>query len=129
MGLHPHNHHGYYFCTNIHGTDLLPVKRGLKPPVRSDIMVSEQATKFREYHQVRDQHAGNKINSQDDLIIQAIEILQAHPEGLALRGLISELIPYEGQYHIPLPSYLGRLLSKVRGTFKEGNKWKYVKEV
>lgn len=76
-----------------------------------------------------DPHAGEKINSKEDLLIKAVEILEAHPDGLMPRDLISELIPYEGQYHLPFPAYLGKMLSNVRGAFKKGNKWMYSEEV
>lgn len=76
-----------------------------------------------------DPHAGEKINSKDDLLIKAVEILEAHPEGLMPRDLISKLIPYEGRYHLPFPAYLGKMLSNVRGTFKKGNKWFYSEDV
>ena len=92
-------------------------------------MVSEQAMKTRNYHRKRDPHWGNKINSKDDLLIRAVKILKKHPDGLSPRGLISELLPYEGQYHIPSTNYLGRLLGLIGGTFKEGNKWKYSEDV
>jgi len=59
-------------------------------------MLSETAMKNRAYRQVRDPHAGEKINSEEDLIIRVISILEAHPEGLTPRALISRLIPYEG---------------------------------
>jgi len=88
-------------------------------------MVSEATQKAREYHRKRDPHWGNKINNQDDLKIQAIELLKANPKGMTPRQLISDLIPYEGQYHIPLPVYLGKLISSIKGTYKSGDKWKY----
>lgn len=88
-------------------------------------MASDYAAQTKAYHQKRDPHYGNKINSIEDFQLKAVELLQTHPEGMTVRRLISELIPYEGQYHIPLPSYVGRLISNVKGTFKDGDKWKY----
>jgi len=88
-------------------------------------MLTKEAQQTRDYHRKRDPHWGNKINSQDDLKIQAVELLKSNPKGMTVRQLISDLIPYEGQYHIPLPNYLGRLISSIKGTYKSGNKWKY----
>lgn len=88
-------------------------------------MVSEMVRKNREYMRVRDPHFGEKINCEDDLLFRVIDLLETHPEGLAIRALTSMLIPYEGQYHIPFPNHLGRLVSTVRGTYKQGDKWKY----